>query len=242
MDRIAHINQVLTAYFQKHSTEKIMPAKDMMPYFIQAGIFQKDHKNGLPIRNVLRALDNRQQLHQIPFAIAIRKQLNTYWYFGPAGSVIKEATIKKTNNSVLLKKTTKNDSRQRDEHYVIDLCDEVLGIKASRQHRFPFLVGDSGKPLPVDAYYASYNLVIEYNEQQHTKPVQHFDKPDRLTVSGVHRGEQRKIYDKRKREILPQHGITVIDIPYTAFNCNRSGKILRNRISDLQIVKRYIKK
>ena len=40
-----------------------------------------------------------------------------------------------------------------DEYYVIDLCDEVLGRKASRQHRFDFLTGDTGKRLPVDAYY-----------------------------------------------------------------------------------------
>jgi len=33
----------------------------------------------------------------------------------------------------------------KDEHYVIDLCDIVLRSRASRQHAFPFLVGDCGK-------------------------------------------------------------------------------------------------
>ena len=51
--------------------------------------------------------------------------------------------------------------KDRDEDYVIDLCDEVLKEKALRQHCFDFLRGDSrkgGKPgrkLPVDAYYES---------------------------------------------------------------------------------------
>ena len=58
----------------------------------------------------------------------------------------------------------------RDEDYIIDLCDKILGLKALRQHRFDFLRGDpkrNGKPgvrLPVDAFYDSKNLVIEYYE------------------------------------------------------------------------------
>lgn len=31
----------------------------------------------------------------------------------------------------------------KDEIYVIDLCDEILGTKALRQHCFDFLRGDS---------------------------------------------------------------------------------------------------
>jgi len=37
-----------------------------------------------------------------------------------------------------------------DEKYVIDLCDAILRDQASRQHRFDFLVGDSGRQLPED--------------------------------------------------------------------------------------------
>lgn len=58
----------------------------------------------------------------------------------------------------------------RDEAYIVDLCDELLGCRAQRQHRFPFLCGDSGRCLPVDAFYAGLNLVIEYRERQHSKP------------------------------------------------------------------------
>ena len=53
---------------------------------------------------------------------------------------------------------SRNDS---DEFYVINLCDEVLGANASRQHTFDFLRGDGtpGRWLPVDAYYPELNLV-----------------------------------------------------------------------------------
>ena len=57
----------------------------------------------------------------------------------------------------------KNKRSDSDESYVIDLCDEVLGELALRQHTFDFLRGDpsesclSGKKLPVDAYYPNKN-------------------------------------------------------------------------------------
>jgi hypothetical protein len=43
-------------------------------------------------------------------------------------------------------------------------------------------------------------VVVEYRELQHDHPVAHFDKPDRLTVSGVHRGVERAHYDARRDE------------------------------------------
>ena len=132
-------------------------------------------------------------------------------------------------------------SSSRDEDYIIDLCDKVLSIRASRQHRFDFLLGDPGSNgkrtrLPVDAYYESLSLVIEYRERQHTESVKHFDKPDVMTVSGVHRGEQRRIYDQRRRDVLPIHGIILIEISYTYFEYDSSKKIVRNHKKDLSIV------
>ena len=132
--------------------------------------------------------------------------------------------------------------KNSDEAYVIDLCDEVLGRRALRQHRFDFLRGDAGTRLPVDAYYLSLNLAVEYKEKQHFETVPHFDKPHRMTVTGVHRGEQREIYDQRRRELLPRNGIDLVEIPYSAFPCDSKGRLLRNRIDDLPIAKKYLPK
>ena len=63
-----------------------------------------------------------------------------------------------------------------DEYYVIGLCNEALGRKASQQHKFPFLFGDTGRRLPVDAYYPDLNLVVEYYESQHTEEVEFFNR------------------------------------------------------------------
>ena len=132
----------------------------------------------------------------------------------------------------------KFQKESRDEDYVIDLCDEVLGLDASRQHRFDFLKGDTGRPLPVDAYYESKKLVIEYNERQHTESVKLWDK--KKTASGVSRGEQRRIYDERRKEVLPQHDITLITISYDDFKYNSNKKIERDKEYDLNVVKRKL--
>ncbi len=120
-----------------------------------------------------------------------------------------------------------------DEHYVIDLCDELLGVPAERQYRFDFLRGDTGVSLPVDAYYPDLNLVIEYHESQHTQSTPFFD--NKITASGVSRGEQRRIYDERRRLILPEHGIKLIIISYTDFGTTK--RLNRNKVYDLQVVK-----
>ncbi|MDW7729312.1 MAG: hypothetical protein SCJ94_04815 [Bacillota bacterium] len=133
-------------------------------------------------------------------------------------------------------------NNQKDEAYIIDLCDEVLNEKAYRQHRFDFLLGDVRTPLPVDAYYKNLDIVVEYREIQHTEPVKFFDKTNRLTVSNVHRGEQRKIYDQRRRDILPKHGIELIEISYTCFNFDRNKKIIRDRNNDLKVISDLLRK
>jgi hypothetical protein len=135
-----------------------------------------------------------------------------------------------------LKKKTNSD-----ENYVLDLCDMVLGMNSSRQHRFEFLLGDRNKrgiaaKLPVDGYYQEKNLVIEYHERQHTETAVFFDKPNKITVSGVTRGEQRKIYDERRRIVLLERKIALIEFSYHDFDHNKQKRIIRSCYLDKEIV------
>lgn len=65
-------------------------------------------------------------------------------------------------------------------------------------------------------YWPGLKLVVEFYERQHSEPVPFFDKPDRVTVSGVPRGQQRAIYDERRRERIPQQGIALVIISSTS--------------------------
>lgn len=145
------------------------------------------------------------------------------------------------------RRATTSRNENSDEKYVIDLCDEILGSKASRQHKFDFLRGDTNVQgrsvrLPVDAFYEELNLVIEFRERQHTEEVKFFDKPNKMTVSGINRGEQRKLYDQRRRDTLPKHGIQLIEISYDDFNHDRLKRILRDKKNDIEVIKRKLKK
>lgn len=241
MDRIADINRVIAGWFAAHPTEHKVAAKDLMGEFVKAGIFPADRRNGLPIRNVLRRLDSEGQLQRIPYVQAERKAANTNWFFIRTDRPLPQesrpvSTPKQPMTPMQLKATGSN----RDEHYVIDLCDEILGRKASRQHRFPFVLGDlhrngTGRTaLPCDAYYPTLQLVVEFNERQHTEAVNHFDKPHQMTVSGMHRGEQRALYEQRKRETLPKHGIRLVEVGYSDFVHDSGKRILRNPDRDRQ--------
>jgi len=245
MDKIAQINAVLKTYFEMHPFSGRLLAKEFMPQFIKAGIFVKDERGGLPIRKIMRKLDKAKQLYRIPFVIAERKLKNTNWYFGNSkytSPVEETATVLKPKQLVKPKNSSRKSS---DEHYVIDLCDKCLGKQGLRQQRFDFLVGDANAKgnrakLPIDVYYPDLNLVVEYEEYQHSHAVNHFDKPEVITISGVHRGEQRKIYDLRRKEVLPKYGLQLLVISYELFDCDRRHKIIRDGEKDLLRVRKHL--
>ncbi len=135
--------------------------------------------------------------------------------------------------------------KDSDEAYVLALCDSVLDEIGWRQHRFDWLRGDPGTTgrqvrLPVDGYWPNANVVVEYRELQHLRPVPHFDKPERLTVSGVHRGIQRALYDALREELIPQHGIRLVIITVQDLASDSRGRLRRERDEDLLAVKRLL--
>ncbi|MFC4500725.1 MULTISPECIES: hypothetical protein [Streptomyces] len=137
---------------------------------------------------------------------------------------------------------TRDDS---DEAYVVGLCNQVFGETALTQHKFDWLQGDPGTggrraKLPVDAYWPGHQLVVEYRELQHDQPMPHFDKPDRLTVSGVHRGEQRALYDARRDAEIPAHGLRLIVIRPADLDADGRGRLRRNQETDLAALRKIL--
>jgi hypothetical protein len=106
------------------------------------------------------------------------------------------------------------------QDYVIELLAELLDETPLTEVRFAWALGDpsprTGRAaqLPFDAVWERRKLIVEIDENQHRKPVKFFDKPDTLTVSGVHRGEQRRLYDARKRAAAREAGYTVMEVPW----------------------------
>jgi hypothetical protein len=130
------------------------------------------------------------------------------------------------------KRRTRKDS---DEYYVVTLFNEVLKEVGLWQHRFAWLRGSTGRPLKVDAYYPRHNLIVEYHEVQHTRPVPIMDKP--RTASRIPRREQRAMYSKLRRNGAAENGIRFVEIHYHQLDAKPSGKLRRNREEDLGRVK-----
>lgn len=132
---------------------------------------------------------------------------------------------------------------ESDEHYVLDLCDEILGESGLRQSTFDWLRGDPspsrplGTKLPVDGFWAALEFVVEFQEEQHSKVSPFFDR--RETVSGVNRGEQRRLYDERKRLLIPKHGLRLVVIEKSAFVVKRK-RIVRDPARDKAVVREYL--
>lgn len=135
------------------------------------------------------------------------------------------------------------DRSASDEHYVLELCDDVLDTRSRRQATFDWLRGDPspararGTKLPVDGYWPTLRLVVEFQEEQHSAPSPFFDR--RQTVSGVGRGEQRKLYDARKRQLVPEHGLRLVVIEKSAFVV-RSKRIVRDRATDIAVISAHL--
>lgn len=129
--------------------------------------------------------------------------------------------------------------------YVIALLEELLGETAERERRFPWALGDASPKtgrqtkLPFDAVWPSRRLIVEVDEDQHRGPVDFWDKPDVLTVSDVSRGEQRAIYDRRKRDAARDRGFTVIEIPWER---RPAPTRRRDRESDLRRLRHHLKR
>jgi hypothetical protein len=244
-EKIEQINRVVNDYFENSSKENSVAVKELMPYFIKAGIFTKDHRNGLPIREVLKHLDKRKELNKIPFVHAERKEKNTFWYFLRTGTdYVSDAP---NDTGLTKKKKVKIAISSSDEHYLLTLCDELLHSKAARKHKFDFLLGDYHRDgvtrtiLAVDAYYQAHNLVIEFMENKHNGAVDFSDKPEKLTVSGVSLSEQRKIYDERRKKGLTANDINLLVIDYSDFDCDSKKKLIRDKEKDLEVLSTLLK-
>lgn len=202
MKKIDHINQILHEYFEHNKTAEKIHAKDMMSYFILAGIFKKDIQNGLPIREFLNRLEKKDQIQLIPFAVSEKKNKYAHWYFkkvkyrGPIETTSKKKVVMKPKPSIL--KNIKDFKK---------ISDEVLGIKG----KINFVI--ETKPLiQVDLFYAKHNLVIEL-----------------LSPKKNETSSSTTLKSQKKQDFLTQKGIRWIQIPYDSCeNKDHQMDIIKN--------------
>lgn len=109
-----------------------------------------------------------------------------------------------------------------DTNYILNFCDSLLGQTSFREYRFPFLVGDRGKTLPVASFYPDLNLVVELLEEQSPEAA----SPGDTKTLGRRPSDQYR-YDQRKRDVLLEHGISLIELYLTDFPHDGQGRLKR---------------
>lgn len=235
------INQVINTYFDNNPDKEWIPIKELMADLVQAGVFKKDIKKGLPLRKVLRKLDQDKQLDLIPRIHAERKEDVVYWYFVQEGK-----TFEPKATTYRVSEKPKYVKEESDEYYLIGLCNAFLDSKASHQHTFDELVGDLHKDgksrtsLPIDAYYEDLNIAIELTEKAFPED-DVYDRPEKKTISGVNRAAQRKRYTKIKKDYLAKNNIHLIEVDYNLFTLDSRYRLVRDLEKDTKIINNTLK-
>lgn len=94
---------------------------------------------------------------------------------------------------------------------------EYNKIKYISQMKYDDLLGISeNKKLSYDFYLPDYNLLIEYQGQQHEKPVNFFNKLSDEDAENAFVKQQE--HDRRKREYAKEHNIDLLEIWYWDFD------------------------
>jgi len=235
-ENIVKINEVITHYFNTNPSVDWIPVKEIMPALIEAGIFKKDNKKGLPMRKVLRKLDLESELAKIPSVHAERRSDTIYWYLVRAG---KKYEPKELINPVTKKEQNLLAIQNSDEYYLVNLCDELLQQKASRKHTFDTLVGNLHKrgkgrtKLPLDAYYENLKLVLEFFRKNEI--TEELDEEEKA------RKAQIKYYNQLKKKAILTKKLRLVEINYASFECDAENKLVKNSESDRSVLKGILK-
>lgn len=96
-------------------------------------------------------------------------------------------------------------------------------IEFEPQKKFDDLIGTGGGQLSYDFYLPNYNLLIEYQGEQHYEPVKYFGGEEGLKI--------RQEHDRRKREYAQKNNIKLLEIIYKDYD--KIDSILDNKLFQL---------
>lgn len=75
------IDQIVVDYFKLNPKIKEVQAKDLMEHFVNGGVFKENYKDGLPLRDFLKKLEEYDELDLFKLSTLVKNEENRYWYF-----------------------------------------------------------------------------------------------------------------------------------------------------------------
>lgn len=89
LDRLIERGRLVDEFIKRWFTvtgADIAKPKELMPYLVKQGVFTKDHREGFPLRNLLRQLETANQLSVSATARFEPKRKNKSWFFVNPGA------------------------------------------------------------------------------------------------------------------------------------------------------------
>lgn len=221
MKKIAQINIILNEYFEHNKNVQEVPVAFMMSYFVLAGIFKDDHSKGKNLKNFLRRLEDKKQLHLIPFAKVEQKNILKKWFFVRAH--YKPLAEK---SKAQLKKSPKYSFKKSDAAYILSLCNKVLISKYQVSKKDFTITAPSNlidlQKMKVDGYYPDLKIAIKFLEKSNPSKV------------------KSKLLFFTEKTVFEQIDYQIIFISYKKFAYLASGKLNRRTLVDLEVLREVL--
>ena len=102
---------------------------------------------------------------------------------------------------------------------------DMFNISYIHQQSYEGLVGINGGLLSYDFYLQDYNLLIEFQGEQHEHPIEYFGGDEQFDIQAEH--------DRRKREYARLHNIPLLEIWY--YDIDNTENILTETLNNLKL-------
>ncbi|MBC7655139.1 MAG: hypothetical protein H7098_11805 [Oligoflexus sp.] len=86
IQKASSIDQIVFDYFKLNPKLKEIQAKDLMEIFVEQKVFSKDYKEGLPLRDFLKKVEESDSLDLFKKSKLVRNEENRYWFFERRGN------------------------------------------------------------------------------------------------------------------------------------------------------------
>ena len=81
IDKAELVSKYAQEYCLKVGKNDVKP-KELLPFLVEKGVYDiVDQRNGSYLRELLRALDDENELYRIPQLYFERKDINRLWFF-----------------------------------------------------------------------------------------------------------------------------------------------------------------
>ena len=186
---------------------------DRCPYCHKAKVHSKDSFGYLYPQKIKYWSKNNKKS---PFEVAPKTSTKYKFYCEKCGKEFKTSPNKiiEQNRSLKCEKCTSPLGELKIKEYLIN-----NNIEFIPQKTFKYLIGVGNGLLSYDFYLPQYNLLIEYQGEQHEKFVEGFHKSEEGFL-------KQKEHDRRKKKYAKDNNIRLLEIWYYDFN--NIDKVIEN--------------